>query len=424
MNLSINYQCAAEVLMAAVSQLCPKAYPIEGRATRLGFAYDFCFPYPFSNEMFPFIEERMSSIIREDHPIEHRQMIPENAAAFFKYHQRYYPSILAKGSQKSLLDIFIMDQFIDLCPPPYLKRSQEIGQVKLLKLSSRPPISFQGKEREVMRIEGTIFLDSQSKKKILKRRKELEALEHRKFGEQRALFWILIKRKKHLRERHQVYWFLEGKKLIRKLLHFLEDRLLDQGYFLVKSGGGSLLENHERFLISRQISFKEKPFRIAEIGEVLSDDGIDPWEGFYCAKNYMFERFHIFCLKKHLANELISSLQFIEKTLRMFDFNGSVQIFFPKNDQEISEIFGKIVSFFHLEVEKKKGKKGKMIWKIEDRYGRLNEGPFLEVENRKDRAVVIGSLFGQIEKWIALLIEAKGISFDERMKGVAKKTAF
>ena len=424
MNFFPHYQCAAEVLMAAVSQLFPEAYPIEGRATRLGFAYDFHFPSSFSREMFPFIEERMAAIIEASYPIEHHHMLPENAAAFFKHHQRYYPSIFARESREPLLDIFIMDQFVDLCPPPYLKNTKEIGKIKILKLSSRPSILFQGKEKKVLRIEGTVFVDFKDKKGFLKHRKALEAMEHRHFGQQQGLFWILIERNKYFQERHRVYWLLEGQKLIRKLLDFLENSLLDRGYIFVRSGGNALLENHEKFLINKQISIQEKPFRIAEVGEVLSDEGVDSWEGFYEAKNYMFERFHIFCLKKHLMKELISSLQFIEKNLKILDFNASVEIFFPKDDKEISEVFEEAASFFCSKVEKKMGRKGKIIWKIEDGYGRFNEGSFLEVRNRKQEAVIIGSLFNKMEKWIALLIEAKGANFDKRMKGIEKKKRF
>ena len=214
-NLSLSQirQTAAEILASAVLELCPDAHIIEGRPTFSGFSYQFLFPSPFSKEMLPFIEERMRKTINEDLPIEHKEMVPDNASAFFRHYPRHYPSIFAKEQKGPLVDIFQIRGFADLCPGPYAKSTGEIGVVKLLSVQKKPAIKYRGEEKPVFEIEGVVCETPKNLKEFLKRRKEFLEREHRNLGKSLSLFLIQSRRGKDFHEVLHCFWLREGEKL-------------------------------------------------------------------------------------------------------------------------------------------------------------------------------------------------------------------
>jgi len=417
-------QTAAEILAAAVLELCPDALIIEGRDTFNGFAYNFLFPSPFSKDMLPFIEERMQKIIQEDLPIEHREMIPDNASEFFRSYPRHYPAHFAKQHPGPLVDVFKMRGFVDLCPGPYARSTGEVGAVKLLGITKRPNIRYRGVEKTVIGIEGVVCEDKRKLKEFLKNQKHFSETEHRQYGVLHSLFLIQVERGKHLHEIHRCFWLQKGERLKEALYLYWRENHEEEGFEMIQTQGHNLLKNHEEFFQLTRKDLNKEAWKVAEYSRVVSEEGIDPWKGLFDSKDYYFDRAHIFCLKKQLHQELISSLQFVEKTSKIFGFNCAVELFIPKKDKELYHYLKDACEEAGLEVEERQGKLPKVLWRVVDRYGIQRSGPFIELRKRGNGFIITQSLFNRLERFIALLMEAEGPSFENRVKDIAKKTKF
>lgn len=417
-------QTAAEILAAAVLEICPDAHIIEGRATFSGFAYDFLFPKSFSKELLPYIEERMYKIIEEDLPIEHHEMIPDNAAELFRSYPRYYPSVYAKQHPGPLVDVFKMRGFADLCPGPYTQSTGQVGAVKLLGHSKRPNIRYRGEEKPVIGIHGVVSENKQKLKEFLKKKKEFFQTEHREHGEAISLFQIRKERGKHLHEVHRCFWLKKGQNLKEALYQYWRKTHEEAGFDLIQTQGNDLLLNHTELLEMLGKNLKKGPWKIAEYSRVVSAEGIDPWKGLFDSKDYYFDRAHIFCLKEDLLQQLISSLQFLEKTSKMFGFEASLDMFIPKKNNELHECLKEACGKAGLEFEERSGKLAKILWRVTDRYGMRRSASFIELRKSEKGFTITHSIFNRVARFIALMMEAEGPSFEERMKDIAKKTKF
>ena len=140
----------------------------------------------------------MYKIIGDDIPIEHHEMVPDNAAEFFRSYPRHYPSVYAKQHPGPLVDVFKMRGFADLCPGPYAKTTGQVGAIKLLGFSKRPSIRYRGDEKSVIGINGIVCENKQKLKEFLKNKKQFFQTEHREYGEKIALFQIRKERGRHL----------------------------------------------------------------------------------------------------------------------------------------------------------------------------------------------------------------------------------
>ena len=75
---------ASHVLAQAVKRLYPDAKLAIGPSIENGFYYDFDVESPFTPEDLEKIEAEMKKIIKEDLPLEHFEMTPEEAIAYYK----------------------------------------------------------------------------------------------------------------------------------------------------------------------------------------------------------------------------------------------------------------------------------------------------------------------------------------------------
>ena len=413
-------QTAAEILALAVLELCPSTFGIEGRATFSGFAYDFCFQTPISCEMLPHIEERMRQIIGQDLPIRRKEMLPKNAAEFFRSLPRYYPYIFAKGDPRPLVEVFEMENFFDLCPAPYARSTGEVGSVKLLKMIERPPVHYQGIKKQVIRIEGVVAKDKKRLKALLKA--PFLDSEHRKYGIKNGYFLIQVGRGESLREKHRCFWLEKGQKLKEMLIRCWKESHQRAGYLSIATQGNHLLKNHEEFFELYQNGSKEGVCKVAECALSLSEEGIDPWEGLFKSKDYSFDRAHVFCSEKDLNRELIACLQFVEKMAKVFYPDGKLLSLVSNKEGGMKELLEGACRAARVEYHEKTGCLSALFWEIPGHLKQKFRGPFLELRKRGKGFTIIHSIFFQLEHFIALMIEIKGADFENHIKDIEKKT--
>lgn len=417
-------QTAAELLAVAVLDLCPDAFIIEGRATSAGFAYDFYFPSPFSKDMLPYLEERIQQLIQEDLPIERREMMPDNASELFRSYPFYYPAIFARQHIGPLVDVFHMKGFCDLCPGPYVQSTREIGIVKLIALTKRPPIRYRGVNKPVTRITGIVCQDKQKLKEFLKNRKQFFEAEHRNYGVKNDYFLIRVHRNKSLHEVHHCFWLRKGNKVKELLYDYWREAHEKIGYNVIQTQGNNLLKNHEEFFGFSGKRSEKSVKKIAEYSRVVSEEGIDRWDGLFGSKDYYFDRAHVFCVKEDLHPELISSLQFVERTFKIFGFNAQIVLLTPKKDKELYQYLSRACEAVSLKVQEEQGKVARAFWRVIDRYEVMHDSSFVELKRNQKGFVIAHSIFNRLEQFIALMMDIKGPSFEERVKHIAKKTKF
>ncbi len=371
--------------------------------------------------MLPCLEQRMQQIIGENLKITHREMVPENAAKFFRSLPRYYPSLFAKTDPRPLVDLFEMGGFVDLCPAPYARSSGEIGFVKLIKAADRPPITYRKAKRQVTRITGVIGKDKPTLKLLLKEKNLLLDAEHQRYGTKNGYFFIHVERGKDLREMHRCFWLDKGEKLRDMLTTFWKNAHKNEGYQLIHTQGNDLLKNHLAFFQLVQKKCGEKTHKFAECSRIISEKGVDQWQGLFVSQDDQFDRAHIFCSEKNVYSELIAALNFIQNTLALFHFETEMEIFISDTHREIKMLLQITCRGKRMRIKETSNHPTRIVWKVTDRFGNKRCGPFLELRKGKGVWIIIHSLFYRWGWLIALMMEGWGVNFEKLIKGIAKK---
>ena len=384
-------RAAAAVLAAAVSQLCPGVYPIEGREEPIGFSYDFIFTHPFSEKAFPLIEERMRQWIQEDIPIQMLEMIPQNARELFRHRRRYYPAHFVKHIQDPLVTVFQLGEFVDLCPAPYPDSTSEIGVVKLLDLSECSPLKHQGKSKIVHRIRGCAFSSKDDLKQFLKEREKWLAADHRVLGEKLGLFEITRKRGEDQHEMQTLIWRGAGEKALYQLEEIWRKAYQNRHFELTIGPAKEF--------------FEKKLIRFAQINRSFSQGEIDPKWGLYHSKDSFEDRAWISCDQTKVVAEIISSLKFLEKIPKIFDLKAELVVSY-ENDR-FKSIFEMAFKACNMTPKVDNGaQKSQISWLIFDCFGRKWAGPFLELKCKGNDFRITESIFGCLQRFLALILES------------------
>ena len=148
------------------------------------------------------------------------------------------------------------------------------------------------------------------------------------------------------------------------------------------------------------------------------------------SKLFLVDFAHIFCNLEFLEKEIISSLQFIDKIIKMFGFEYHWCLSLPKLGGEafkdrvarsFCSAFEKTgITFISIEQEDRLARPMAEAWLI-DSFGREWKGPTIEVDLKTSQRlkvksrnsagtnhsplIVVISLFRSLERFIALLIE-------------------
>jgi threonyl-tRNA synthetase len=191
-NLEILRHSTSHVLAAAVLEMFPEAKFAIGPAIENGFYYDFDLPRTLIPEDLPILEEKMKSIIKDNHKFEKAEApIKEALKDFKKLGQDYKVELikeLEKEGNKSV-SIYKSGSFVDLCSGPHLDSTGEIPRdaMKLTKISGA---YWRGDEKNKMlqRIYGVAFANKSDLKEYLHMISEAEKRDHRKIGKGLDLF--------------------------------------------------------------------------------------------------------------------------------------------------------------------------------------------------------------------------------------------
>lgn len=454
-KLKILRRSATELLALAVCSLFPKVQIVSGEATSLGFYYDFFSPEPLGVEQLSFIEERMRDFMRRDLPIKVMEMMRKNAIELFKHHHQDLKVALLKGHSETLVHVCQIEQFYDTGYPPFVETTKHIGVIKLLDISNLN-ISLPGRPNLLLtRIQGIVCADNASLRQFLKTIEAAKQSDHRLLGKEMKLFttfdetcpgcisWypkgtvireMLIEWWRN-ESRHQKYQMVSTPHLVKP--HVLDPRDSSQLRFELEGQSYTACSTkaplHALIFKSSLPSYRELPMRYCELSEFYNRGGEANFWGLLHTRAFTADSSYVFCTSAQVLQELISSLQFINKTFKIFGFE--IQWHLLSKSQESKDFLRKwdesqdsLVKAlnecdfnFTLDKEEKALYGPTVEMRYKDALGREWKGPYVYIDlyhpekfgllyqEQKDRMqvpVMMGrSMFGSIERLIGILIE-------------------
>jgi threonyl-tRNA synthetase len=347
--IEIYRHSSAHLLAAAVTELFPDAQCGIGPPTEDGFFYDFLVSRPFTPEDLVAIEKKMAHIVKQNRPIEKKLIPKKEALELFAKKGQTLKCELIEEKSGDPVQCYTMGEFVDFCLGPHLRSTKEI---KAFKLKPEPTAAYwKGKEGNpsMQRIYGYAFFTKEELDQHLHRLEEAKRRDHRKLGRELDLFSIAEETGAGL-----VLWHPKGGFVRKQIEDFWRDEHLRGGYDIVysphiakldlwKTSGHTEyyranmyspieIENveyqlkpmncpfHLTIYRSRLRSYRELPFRWAELGTVYRFERSGVLHGLMRVRGFTQDDAHIFCRPDQLEDEVLRVLDFTTSILRAFGF--------------------------------------------------------------------------------------------------------
>ncbi|HSB60205.1 MAG TPA: threonine--tRNA ligase, partial [Vicinamibacteria bacterium] len=347
--IEIYRHSAAHLLAAAVTELFPEAQCGIGPPTEDGFFYDFLVGRPFTPEDLAAIEKRMAEIVKQDRPIERKLISKAEALALFRSKGQLLKCELVERKSGDPVRCYTMGSFVDFCLGPHLPST---GRIKAFKLRENASQSYwMGREGnpEMQRVYGYAFFSGEELERHLHRLEEAKRRDHRRLGRELDLFSISEDTGAGL-----VLWHPKGGFIRKQIEDFWRDQHLAGGYDLVysphiakldlwKTSGHTEyykdamyspidIENvqyqlkpmncpfHITIYRSRLRSYRELPFRFAELGTVYRFERSGVLHGLLRVRGFTQDDAHLFMTREQLPGELERVVNFCLYILRSFGF--------------------------------------------------------------------------------------------------------
>jgi threonyl-tRNA synthetase len=348
--IEIYRHSSAHLLAAAVTELFPEAQCGIGPPTDDGFFYDFLVPRPFTPEDLTAIEKKMGHIVKQNRPIEKKLIPKPEALDLFKKKGQTLKCELIREKAGEEVQCYTMGEFIDFCLGPHLETT---GKIKAFKLKESPSQSYwKGREGnpEMQRIYGYAFFTREELDQHLHRLEEAKRRDHRRLGRELDLFSVSDETGAGL-----ILWHPKGGFIRKQIEDYWRDEHLAGGYDLVytphiakldlwKTSGHTEyyranmyspieIENveyqlkpmncpgHITIYRSRLRSYRELPFRFAELGTVYRFERSGVLHGLLRVRGFTQDDAHVFCRPDQLDDEIVRVLNFVTNILRTFGFD-------------------------------------------------------------------------------------------------------
>jgi threonyl-tRNA synthetase len=348
--IEIYRHSSAHLLAAAVTELFPDAQCGIGPPTEDGFFYDFLVSRPFTPEDLAAIEKKMAHIVKQNRKIE-KKLIPKPEALelFASKGQTLKVQLIQEKVPGDSVQCYTMGEFIDFCLGPHLPSTKEI---KAFKLKPEPSQSYwKGKEGNpaMQRIYGYAFFTKEELDQHLHNLEEAKRRDHRKLGRELDLFSVADETGAGL-----ILWHPKGGFIRKQIEDFWRDQHLAGGYDLVYSPHIANIKLwhtsghteyykanmyspidiegveyqlkpmncpfHITIYRSRLHSYRELPFRFAELGTVYRFERSGVLHGLMRVRGFTQDDAHLFVRPDQLEAEIVRVIDFVTSMLSAFGF--------------------------------------------------------------------------------------------------------
>jgi len=338
----------AHVMAQAVKRLYPETLVTIGPAIENGFYYDFDREEPFKPEDLQKIEKLMHEIVKENFPVVRSELNKEEALKFFEGKGEKYKKELITEIEDEEVSIYTQGEFADLCRGPHVGSTGDIKSFKLLSVAGS---YWRGDENNKMlqRIYGIAFYSRKDLGEYLDRLEEAKKRDHRKLGKELDLFHVdeeigsglilwhpkgaLVRtiiedfwRKEHYKNGYQILYSPHIARAhlweTSEHLNFYKENMyspmdIDGTDYIVKPMNCPF---HIKIYNSRLRSYRELPFRWAELGTVYRYEKTGVLHGLLRVRGFTQDDAHIFCRPDQLPEEISKVLDFTIFILRSFGF--------------------------------------------------------------------------------------------------------
>lgn len=455
-------QSAAELLAFAVSDLFPGVTLVDSKVTEFGFYYDFIAEQPIDANAIHLIEEKVRGLVKENRQVRMLEMMRENAVNLFEHKGQSIKAQLVGQARENIVTIFQIDHFYDYCPAPYIAETSEVGAFKILKIERTTHYLSEEGEVEVVRIRGAAFPEKDQLKKHVKSLQSAKKVDHRRIASEMQLFgqideistaaWVWLPNGASIRKTLYDFWFEVHNQqrfkfpITPELVK--ESLVIDSGFYDVVADEldvgichikdveyvlpPSLTASHAMYYRKKSPSYRELPLKIAECANVCLPANEGKLWGILSNTLVYSDSAHIFCIPEELEGEIISSLQFIDKFIKIFGFEyhwylcGPGQKFSGTSSRwdKVLEIFAKAFeaagmpftegddpSFVGPYAEARlidscgrewKGPRLGLDFNCPERFGLRYRGPSGEPQAP---VMLVRTLFGSFERFTAVLVE-------------------
>jgi threonyl-tRNA synthetase len=337
-NLEAMRHSASHVMAEAVLSLFPDARFAIGPAIEDGFYYDFDLPRSLTPDDLPVIEKKMKHIIKQNVKFERRDVTKAEARELFK--DQPYKLELIDDIEDDTVGVYTQGTFTDLCRGPHVASTGKIKAVKLLSIAGA---YWRGDEHNKMlqRVYGTAFESQAELDAHLARLEEIRKRDHRKIGKDLDLFVFADMVGKGL-----PLFTEKGSVIRRELERFVVDLEAENGYKHVYTPEIANVElyrtsghypyykdtmypvmkvdeeelmlrpmtcpHHYMLYASRPRSYRELPFRLAELAKQFRYEKSGELTGLMRVRLFCLADSHIICTPEQAVPEIHKVMDLIE----------------------------------------------------------------------------------------------------------------
>ena len=353
-GLEVLRHSAAHVLADAVKRMRPKARLWKGPPVddpRYGFYYDIDFgDEPITVDDLPELEKLMHEIVKADVPFELQELPRAEARALMERHGEDYKLLtIDKIPEGEPLTFYHSGNFVDLCKGPHVPSTGKVGQGIAVLALAGAYLGDDAGNKMLTRIYGHAFGDKKAMEVHRKNLEEAAKRDHRRLGVDLDLFSTMGDLGAGL-----ILWHPKGGFVRHKVEEFWRNQHIEGGYDIVYSphiaksdlwatsghldfykesmysgididGSEYLLKPmncpfHVQIFKSKRRSYRELPFRWAELGTVYRYENQGSLHGLLRVRGFTQDDAHLFLREDQVEAEITRCLHFVIDMLRAFGF--------------------------------------------------------------------------------------------------------
>lgn len=314
---------AAELLASAVLDLFPNVQLYRPYISNITFGYDFILNEPVDEHVLSLIEHKIGVLAKSHCQIHEIEMMRENAAELFRFQGQKVLAEMILEIEDSVVPIVRIDRFHDLATPGFPVDSSLLKYFRLLGTETYTALNpFSEEPYTVVRFEGIACEDQYTLKKVFKRWKE---------GKKNTSANEIWDSNLFVPCESRVFALPHGAMILEAIKDWVTVFYQQHGFELVSSPDKAFIENlmegrvqespfglsHALLYLLSPLEIEEKPTAWVEFGQLSEIKENYLPTNLLDLGNYHTDQGHLFVSKEQLEVQLISSLHFINKTVKM-----------------------------------------------------------------------------------------------------------
>ena len=464
------WHTSAHIMAEAIESLFPGTKFGIGPAIENGFYYDIELPEGRSlseNDFIP-INKKMTEICQKNEPIVRKDISKADALKYFEDKGDEYKIELISELEDGTITLYTQGNFTDLCRGPHLPST---GYIKAIQILSLAGAYWRGDEtrKQLTRVYGISFPKQKMLEEYLQMLEEAKKRDHRKLGKELELFAFSPKVGMGM-----ALWLPQGTILRDRLEQWLTNELRKRDHEMVKTphighvdlyktsghyekygkdsfqpiqtpqeGEAFMLKpmncpHHVEIFKTRQFSYKDLPYRMAEFGTVYRYEQHGELHGLTRVRSFTQDDAHIFCRPDQVKDEfkkIIELIMYVYGSLGFKDYKAQISLRDPedrskyigtdenwaKAEQAIQEAALEMGLTPTVELGEAAFYGPKLDFIVKDALGRSWQLGTIQVDynlperfqleykgadNQSHRPIMLHrAIFGSMERFVAVLIE-------------------